>query len=157
MEVFDSWRIRWIWMEADDSSQIVDLWECWGRADPLLGDVTTIRSWLGDTNADAMQLNTPTTTVQRDTNNSLDQYCAEGYQRYYLASLLCWIPIPVPAIQHLAWLGDTNADAILNTSTIFYQLCAPGYQQLFTDTKFVQLNTSCSLAVLMPAILIPYS
>ena len=121
MKVFDSWRIRWIWMEADDSSQIVDLWECWGRADPLLGDVTTIRSWLGDTNADAMQLNTPTTTVQRDTNNSLDQYCAEGYQRYYLASLLCWIPIPVPAIQHLAWLGDTNADAIMNTSTIFYQ------------------------------------
>ena len=67
-------------MEADDSSQIVDLWECWGRADPLLGDVTTIRSWLGDTNADAMQLNTstytvqlntPTNTVQRDTTDFL--------------------------------------------------------------------------------------
>ena len=67
-------------MEADDSSQIVDLWECWGRADPLLGDVTTIRSWLGDTNADAMQLNTltntvqlntPTNTVQRDTTDIL--------------------------------------------------------------------------------------
>ena len=113
-----------------------------------------------------VQLNTSTNTVQRDTNNSLNQYCAaeypnqycaQGYQRYYLASLLCWIPIPVPAIQHLAFLGDTNAEAILNTSTIFYQLCAPGYQQLFTDTKFVQLNNSCSLAVLVPAILIPCS